>query len=55
VQPTVGAVSINDNSFKKINLNQYRSQIESIVYGETLFEGTLAENICFKKNIQKTI
>jgi ABC-type bacteriocin/lantibiotic exporter with double-glycine peptidase domain len=52
VQPTVGAVSINDNSFKKINLNQYRSQIESIVYGETPFEGTLAENICFKnKNI----
>ena len=48
VQPTVGAVSINDNSFKKINLNQYRSQIESIVYGETPFEGTLSENICFK-------
>jgi hypothetical protein len=34
MQPTVGTVS-NDNSFKKINLNQYRSQIESIVYGET--------------------
>jgi ABC-type bacteriocin/lantibiotic exporter with double-glycine peptidase domain len=48
VQPTLGTVSINDNSFKKINLNQYRSQIESIVYGETPFEGTLAENISFK-------
>ena len=48
VQPTLGSVSINDNSFKKINLNQYRSQIESIVYGETPFEGTLAENISFK-------
>lgn len=48
VQPTLGNVSINDNSFKKINLNQYRSQIESIVYGETPFEGTLAENISFK-------
>jgi ABC-type bacteriocin/lantibiotic exporter with double-glycine peptidase domain len=23
-----GAISINDNSFKKINLNQFRSQIE---------------------------
>lgn len=48
VQPTLGTVSINDNSFKKINLNQYRSQIESIVYGETPFEGTLGENISFK-------
>jgi ABC-type bacteriocin/lantibiotic exporter with double-glycine peptidase domain len=48
IQPTVGTLSINDNSFKKINLNQYRSQIESIIYGETPFEGTLAENICFK-------
>jgi ABC-type bacteriocin/lantibiotic exporter with double-glycine peptidase domain len=47
IQPTIGAVSINDNSFKKINLNQYRSQIESIIYGETPFEGTLAENIKF--------
>ena len=47
IQPTLGTVSINDNSFKKINLNQYRSQIESIVYGETPFEGTLTENISF--------
>ena len=48
LQPTVGTVSINDNSFNKINLNQYRSQIQSIIYGETPFEGTLVENISFK-------
>jgi ABC-type bacteriocin/lantibiotic exporter with double-glycine peptidase domain len=46
--PNQGAISINDNSFKKINLNQFRSQIESIIYGETPFEGTVLENITFK-------
>jgi ABC-type bacteriocin/lantibiotic exporter with double-glycine peptidase domain len=49
IQPNQGAISINDNSFKKINLNQFRSQIESIIYGETPFEGTVLENITFKK------
>jgi ABC-type bacteriocin/lantibiotic exporter with double-glycine peptidase domain len=44
IQPNQGAISINDNSFKKINLNQFRSQIESIIYGETPFEGTVLEN-----------
>jgi ABC-type bacteriocin/lantibiotic exporter with double-glycine peptidase domain len=48
IQPNQGAISINDNSFKKINLNQFRSQIESIIYGETPFEGT--ENITFKND-----
>ena len=48
IQPSHGAISINDNSFKKINLNQFRSQIESIIYGETPFEGTVLENITFK-------
>jgi ABC-type bacteriocin/lantibiotic exporter with double-glycine peptidase domain len=47
IQPNQGAISINDNSFKKINLNQFRSQIE-IIYGETPFEGTVLENITFK-------
>ncbi|PKH66318.1 ABC transporter ATP-binding protein/permease [Flavobacterium sp. ALD4] len=48
IQPSHGAISINDNSFKKINLNQFRSQIESIIQGETPFEGTVIENITFK-------
>ncbi|AWG20250.1 ABC transporter ATP-binding protein/permease [Flavobacterium faecale] len=48
MQPTHGAIYINDDSFTKINLNQYRSQIESIIYNETPFEGTVIENITFK-------
>ncbi|GIZ08977.1 peptidase domain-containing ABC transporter [Flavobacterium sp. UMI-01] len=48
MQPTQGNVYINDDTFKKINLNQYRSQIESIVYGETPFEGSVIDNITFK-------
>jgi ABC-type bacteriocin/lantibiotic exporter with double-glycine peptidase domain len=48
IQPNQGSISINDNSYQKINLNQYRSQIESIIYEETPFEGSLLENITFK-------
>jgi ABC-type bacteriocin/lantibiotic exporter with double-glycine peptidase domain len=44
---TSGNFFINDDSFKKINLNQYRSQIGSIVHNETPFEGTILENITF--------
>ncbi len=44
---TSGNLFINDDSFKKINLNQYRSQIGSIVHNETPFEGTILENITF--------
>lgn len=47
LQPTLGALFINDDSFHKINLKQYRSQIGSIIQGETPFEGTILENITF--------
>ncbi|CAH0336904.1 Vitamin B12 import ATP-binding protein BtuD [Flavobacterium sp. CECT 9288] len=47
LQPTSGALFINDDTFKKINLKQYRSQIGTIITGETPFEGTLQENITF--------
>ena len=47
LQQTSGAFYINDDSFRKINLNQYRSQIGSIVHHETPFEGTILENITF--------
>lgn len=50
LQPTSGSFYINDDTFKKINLKQYRSQIGSIIYGETLFEGTLLDNITFNDN-----
>ena len=45
---TSGNLFINDDSFKKINLNQYRSQIGSIVHNETPFEGTIFDNITFR-------
>ncbi|MFA9186818.1 ATP-binding cassette domain-containing protein [Flavobacterium sp. FBOR7N2.3] len=52
LQKTSGSFFINDDTFKKINLKQYRSQIGSIIYDETPFEGTLLENITFNdKNI----
>lgn len=47
VSPTSGNFFVNDDSFRKINLTQYRSQIGSIIKGETPFEGTLIENITF--------
>ncbi|GEL09804.1 ABC-type bacteriocin/lantibiotic exporter, contains an N-terminal double-glycine peptidase domain [Flavobacterium glycines] len=47
LQPTGGAFYINDDTFKKINLKQYRSQIGCIIHGETPFEGTILNNITF--------
>jgi ABC-type bacteriocin/lantibiotic exporter with double-glycine peptidase domain len=47
MQPTTGTFFINDDTFQKINLKQYRSQIATIIRGETLFEGTIFENIAF--------
>ncbi len=47
LQPTEGNFFINDDTFKKIDYNQYRSQIGTIIQGETPFEGTILENITF--------
>jgi ABC-type bacteriocin/lantibiotic exporter with double-glycine peptidase domain len=48
LQPTSGAFFINDDTYRKIDLQQYRSQIAIIINGETPFEGTILENITFK-------
>jgi ABC-type bacteriocin/lantibiotic exporter with double-glycine peptidase domain len=50
LQPTSGTFYINDDTFRKINLKQYRSQIGGVIHGETPFEGTLLENITFNSN-----
>ena len=42
-----GSFYINDDTFRKIDLTQYRSQIGIIIHGETPFEGTILENITF--------
>ncbi len=47
LEPTSGSFIVNDNTFRKIDLNQYRSQIGTIIHGETPFEGSIEENITF--------
>ncbi|KAB1156270.1 peptidase domain-containing ABC transporter [Flavobacterium luteum] len=47
IQPTSGSFTINDDTFNKIDLKQYRSHIGAIIQGETPFEGTILENITF--------
>lgn len=47
IQPTSGGFFINDDTYRKIDLQQYRSQIATIINGETPFEGTILENITF--------
>jgi len=47
IQPTSGGFFINDDTYRKIDLQQYRSQIETIINGETPFEGTILENITY--------
>lgn len=54
LQKTSGSFYINDDTFKKINLKQYRSQIGSIIHSETPFEGTLLENITFNDKTVST-
>jgi len=47
LQPTSGSFFINDDTFNKIDLKQYRSHIGTIIDGEKTFEGTILENITF--------
>ena len=54
LQPTNGSFYINDDTFRKINLKQYRPQIGSIIHSETPFEGTLLENITFNDDTIST-
>ena len=54
LQPTSGSFFINDDTFRKIDLKQFRSQIGSIIHNETPFEGTILENITLNdKNISQ--
>ena len=53
IKPTSGSFFINDDTYKKIDLIQYRSQIGTITQGETPFEGTILENITFNNPLIK--
>jgi ABC-type bacteriocin/lantibiotic exporter with double-glycine peptidase domain len=47
IEKNVGSLYINDENYKKINLNQYRKQIGVVVSDQTTFEGTIFDNITF--------
>jgi len=47
LQPNSGTFFINDDTFRKIDIKQYRLQIGSIIHNETPFEGTFIENISY--------
>jgi len=47
ISPTSGTFFVNDDTFRKINLAQYRSQISLIMQEETPIEASLIENITF--------
>lgn len=47
MQPTQGHFIINDDTFNKMDINQYRTHFGSILQGETLFEGSILENLTF--------
>ena len=48
MEPTSGSIFINDDTYRKIDLNHYRSQISVITQGETPFDGSILENITLK-------
>ena len=45
LKQTSGSFYINDDTFRKIDLTQYRLQMGTIIQGETPFEGTILEKI----------
>ena len=47
LKPTSGALFINDDTFRQIDINQYRAQIGMIIQGQSPFEGSILENITF--------
>ena len=47
LKPKSGSFFINDDTYRKINIEQYRSQISVIINGETPFEGSILQNITF--------
>jgi ABC-type bacteriocin/lantibiotic exporter with double-glycine peptidase domain len=47
LKPTFGSFYINDDTYRKIDLAQYRSQLGTILNGERPFEGSIIENITF--------
>lgn len=47
MRPSMGSFFVNDDTYRKIDINHFRTQIGTIIHGETPFEGTVLENITF--------
>ncbi|WP_010228469.1 peptidase domain-containing ABC transporter [Gillisia marina] len=47
IDPTSGAIYVNDFSFKGMRTNAYRSQVGQVLPEQMPFEGTIFENITF--------
>lgn len=47
LEPTSGSFAINDDTYRKVNVTQFRRHIGTILHEETPFEGTVLENITF--------
>ena len=50
LKPTFGSFYINDDTYRKIDLAQFRSQLGTILNGERPFEGSILENITFNNS-----
>lgn len=53
ITPTSGHLYINDDTFNKLDINEYRTHIASMTQNESLFEGTIYENIIFGKEVNQ--
>ncbi len=53
ITPTSGHLYINDDTFNKLDINEYRTHIASMTQNESLFEGTIYENITFGKDVNQ--
>lgn len=53
INPTSGNLYINDDTFNKLDNIEYRSHIATMVQNESLFEGTIYENITFGKEVNQ--
>lgn len=49
LEPVSGAVYFTDNYLNRLDEHAYRAQAGTLLLGETLFEGTIRENIVFGK------
>jgi ATP-binding cassette, subfamily B, bacterial PglK len=54
-QPNQGALSIDNVSVDKANVQSWRSQIGYISQQTYLFDGTIEENICFGRKLNKSL